>query len=247
MDESKKEHEQIQDQNQLSTEESLQGSADLNASLGDQKPLQRSWVRRYGYSLIMLAICMAMGAYILMRDNNADELLNQGPGTEFSYTDITGNEVSLSNTNGKARLLYFFFANCPDVCPPTTFVMSQVQDELKEDGLFGDEVQFLSVSIDPTRDTPEVLKKYSERFDADPNGWKFLRGDEQETAELARKYQILVNKDKDGNFGHMNLIVLLDKDGNIRDWISANDYIELGDGQEKLTPSDMANLIKSVL
>jgi protein SCO1 len=41
--------------------------------------------------------------------------------------------------------------------------------------------------------------------------------------------------------------VLLDKDGQIRDWISANDYIELGDGEEKLTPSDMVKLIKSVL
>ncbi|WP_373230281.1 SCO family protein [Cohnella sp.] len=212
------------------------------------EPIQgRSWIRRYGYSVIMLAVCIAMGAYILMRDGKADELPVQGPGTEFSYTDIEGNEVALSNTNGKARLLYFFFANCPDVCPPTTFVMSQVQDELKEDGVFGDEVQFLSVSIDPTRDTPEVLKEYSERFEADPNGWKFLRGDEQETAALARKYQILVEKDKEGNFSHMNLIVLMDKNGQIRDWISANDYIETGDGGEKLTPSDMAKLIKSVL
>lgn len=195
----------------------------------------------------MLAICIVMGAYIFMRDGKADELPMQGKGAEFSYSDIEGNEVTLSNTNGKARLLYFFFANCPDVCPPTTFVMSQVQDELKEDGVFGDEVQFLSVSIDPTHDTPEVLKEYSERFEADPNGWKFLRGDEQETAELARKYQILVTKDKEGNFGHMNLIVLLDKDGQIRKWISANDYIETGDGGEKLTSSDMAKLIKSVL
>jgi protein SCO1/2 len=208
---------------------------------------QRSWLRRYGFSLFMLAICIAMGAYILLKDGKADELPIQGPGAEFAYSDIEGNEVTLSNTNGKARLLYFFFANCPDVCPPTTFVMSQVQDELIADGLFGDKVQFLSVTIDPTRDTPEVLKEYSERFEADPNGWKFLHGDEQKTAELAREYQILVNKDKEGNFGHMNLIVLLDKDGNIREWISANDYIEMGDGEEKLTSSDMAKLIKSVL
>jgi protein SCO1/2 len=208
---------------------------------------ERSWLRRYGFSMIMLAVCIAMGAYLLTKDDKAEELKVQAPGTEFSYMDLQGNEVTLANTNGKARLLYFFFANCPDVCPPTTFVMSQVQDQLAEEGLFGDKVEFLSVTIDPERDTPEALLEYAERFNADPNGWKFLRGDEKETADLARKYSILVEKDPEGNFAHMNIIVLLDKDGNIREWISANDYIETGDGQEKLTPNNMAKMIKSLL
>jgi len=208
---------------------------------------EKPWLRRYGFSLVVLCLCLVMGYFIFQQQNKEDELPVQGQGTEFSYADMNGETVSLSGTNGKARLLYFFFANCPDVCPPTTFIMSQVQDELKEDGLFGKDVQFLSVTIDPERDTPEVLQEYADRFDADPEGWKFLRGDEQETAKLAEKYQILVTKDKEGNFGHMNLIVLLDRDGNIRDWISANDYIDMGDGEEKLKPSEMAKKIKSVL
>jgi len=209
---------------------------------------QKPWIQRYGFSLIVLALCLVMGYFILQQQNKEDELPVQGKGAEFSYTDMNGETVTLSGTNGKARLLYFFFANCPDVCPPTTFVMSQVQDQLKEEGIFGKDVEFLSVTIDPERDTPELLKDYSERFDADPAGWKFLRGDEEATKKLAREYQILVEKDKDGNFGHMNLIVLLDRDGQIRDWISANDYIELdGDTDEKLTPADMAKKIKSVL
>ena len=209
---------------------------------------QRSWLGRYGFSLVVLLLCLVMGYFILQQQNKKDELPVHGQGTEFSYTDMNGETVSLSGTNGKARLLYFFFANCPDVCPPTTFVMSQVQDELKEEGIFGKDVQFLSVTIDPERDTPELLQDYAKRFEADPEGWKFLRGDEQETADLARKYQILVQKDNEGNFGHMNLIVLLDKKGQIRDWISANDYIDLeATGEEKLSPSDMAKKIKSIL
>ena len=206
---------------------------------------QRSWLKRYGFSLFVLGLCIVMGYYILMQQNKGDELPAQGQGAEFSYLDSDGNTVTLSGTNGKARLLYFFFATCPDVCPPTTALMSKVQDELKEDGVFGSEVEFLSVTIDPTHDTPEVLKDYAERFDTDPNGWKFLRGDEKETAELAEKYQILVTKDDKGNFGHMNLIVLLDKEGQIRDWISANDYFD--EGENNLSPSDMAKKIKSVL
>lgn len=244
MDKSNNEQDQQRglDQTQLNSQEVSQAS-----SSSVQTPPQRSWLSRYGYSLVMLVICIAMGSYILMRDGKTEELPVVGPGTEFSYPDIEGNEVTLSNTNGKARLLYFFFANCPDVCPPTTFVMSQVQDELKEDGLFGEEVQFLSVSIDPTHDTPEVLKEYSDRYGADPNGWEFLRGDEQETFDLAKKYGMMAGKDKDGNFFHSNLIALLDKDGQIRELISANDYIPMEDEEEELAPSDMVKIIKSVL
>jgi protein SCO1/2 len=216
-----------------------------SAESGHNGRPQRSWIKRYGFSLIVLSLCIAMGTYILMKQNMGDELPVRGKGADFTYTDTEGNAVSLSSTNGKARLLYFFFASCPDICPPTTALMSQVQDELKNDGVFGNKVEFLSVTIDPTHDTPEVLKEYAGRFDADPNGWKFLRGDEKATAELARKYEILVDKDNEGNFSHMNLIVLLDKDGQIREWISANDYIE--QGADNLAPSDMAKMIKSVL
>jgi protein SCO1/2 len=204
-----------------------------------------SWFKRYGYSLIVLAICVAMGAYIYAKQVKADTLPVQGQGTEFSYEDTAGNQVSLSNTNGKARLLYFFFASCPDVCPPTTALMSKVQDELKSDGVFGNKVEFMSVTIDPTHDTTDVLKKYANTFDADPSGWKFLRGDEQATADLAKKYQLLVVKDQDGNYSHMNLIVLLDKKGQIRVWINVIDYI--GQGEHNLQPSDMAKEIKSLL
>jgi protein SCO1/2 len=210
-----------------------------------KKKLRPSWLRRYGFSLLVLALCLVMGYYILMQQNKKNELPVQGKGAEFSYTDSDSANVTLSNTNGKARLLYFFFASCPDVCPPTTFLMSQVQDVLKKDGVFGNKVEFLSVTIDPTHDTPEVLKDYAKRFNADPSGWKFLRGDEKGPADLALKYQIQVIKGDDGSFSHMNLIVLLDKQGQIRDWISLNDYIDQGD--KNLTPKDMAKKIESLL
>ncbi len=208
----------------------------------------RSFLQRYGFPLVLLALCVALGVYLLVSQNKTegDNMPVQQAGIDFSYPDTDGNEVTLQNTNGKVRLLYFFFANCPDVCPPTTALLSQVQDELKKDGVFGSKVEFMSVSIDPERDTTEVLKDYADTFDADLTGWKFLRGDEKATAELAKKYQILVTKDNEGNFGHMNLIVLLDQKGNVRDWIMANDYIE-PDAADKLTPKDMAKKIESLL
>jgi protein SCO1/2 len=212
----------------------------------NQQRVQRPFFKRYGFPLIVLALCLVLGAYILWSQNrnSGSGLQVQGKGAPFSYTNIDGKPVSLANTNGKVRLLYFFYSYCPDVCPPTTFLLSQVQDQLKKDGLFGNKVQFLSVTIDPKRDTPKRLKEFANQFNVDFGGWKFLRGDETQTAALATKYQILVNNTK-GNFSHSNLIVLLDQKGQIRDWISANDYFMYG--KKNLPLSDLVTEIKSLL
>src|SRR5689334_3908488 len=96
--------------------------------------------KRYGFPVALLALCLALGGYLWWSQQKGDDLPVQMQGVPFSYQDIDGQTVSLDNTNGKVRLLYFFFANCPDVCPPTTFMLSQVQDQLKAKGLFGDKV-----------------------------------------------------------------------------------------------------------
>jgi|GEM_PF-640814 len=228
----------------------VQDNEQLNGQAGGQpgqddrqaKPQGASKSKRYVFPLIVLAVCVALAAYLYWNQNAAAKYEK---GADFSYLDVDGNTVTLENTNGAVRLLYFFFSYCPDVCPPSTFILSQVQDELKKEGLFGDKVKFLQVTIDPERDTPERLKEYAAMYDADLTGWKFLRGDEKETAELAGKYKIMVIKDKDGNFGHSNLFVLLDKKGRIREWISANDFILYG---EKNRPvSDLVNKIKALV
>lgn len=185
--------------------------------------------KSYALPFAVLIVLVAVGAYWLATSVFAPRLPVVREGAPFSLTDLDGQTVTLDNTNGKVRLLYFFFANCPDVCPPTTFLLSQVQGRLKEDRLFGDDVMILSVTIDPERDTPEALREFAGKFGADFSGWKFLRGEEKATADLAKDYGIMVTKDSDGNFGHMNLIVLLDREGRIRKWISVNDFIEGGD------------------
>jgi protein SCO1/2 len=197
---------------------------------------------RYVFPLILLAVCLVLAGYILWNQYGSSPYPK---GADFSYSDTEGQTVTLKNTNGDVRLLYFFFSYCPDVCPPTTFLMSQAQDELKKEGLFGDKVKFLSVTIDPTRDTPARLKEFGDKFGADYTGWKFLRGDEKETAALAKEYQILVTKDNNGDFGHMNLIVLLDKKGRVRDWISANEYFMNGDKNRPL--NELVDKIKKLV
>lgn len=145
------------------------------------------------------------------------------PTPDFQLENLDGQKVTRTDTDGKVRLVYFYYASCPDVCQPTTFFLSQIQELLVRKGGFGEKTSILSITIDPARDTREVLKEYSARFHADPQGWLFLRGDEAYTLDLARKFNITVIKDANGDFTHANAIMLLDKYGNIRQYYNAND------------------------
>lgn len=142
---------------------------------------------------------------------------------DFQLENLDGQKVTRTDTDGKVRLVYFYYASCPDVCQPTTFFLSKIQDLLVQKGDFGVKTAMLSITFDPVRDTPAALKEYSTRYRANPAGWLFLRGDEAYTLDLARKFNITVIKDKNGDFTHANAIMLLDKQGNIRQYYNAND------------------------
>src|SRR5699024_7944246 len=98
-----------------------------------------------------------------------------------------GNEFSFAELPKKARLIEFMYTNCPDVCPITTLEMSKLRNDLEKAGVFGDKVEFMTVTIDPEHDTADVLKDYAERFQvtSDDKGWLFLRGSEKDTKKLA--------------------------------------------------------------
>ncbi|NEW05676.1 SCO family protein [Paenibacillus sp. SYP-B3998] len=137
---------------------------------------------------------------------------------EFSLQDLKGQPLKLSESAGKVRLLEFFFANCPDICPATTSNMVLMQNNLKEKGKFGNKVEFLSITFDPDRDTPEVLEKYGSLLGIDQAaGWHLLRGSEKEVLQTATDYGIMAVKQKDGQFAHsIKSLFLIDQDGFIR-------------------------------
>jgi len=143
---------------------------------------------------------------------------------DFKLDNIDGKQVSLADLSGKAKLVYFYYSSCPDVCSPTTYTISKIQDTLVKKGGFGDKTAIVSITFDPTKDTPERLKEFSGRFNADPKGWYFLRGEEAATAELAQKFGVMVIKDKGGEtFTHSNLILLVDKKGDLRTYYNGSD------------------------
>ncbi|MEF2968490.1 SCO family protein [Paenibacillus sp. M1] len=175
-------------------------------------------LKKYKWTWILLAICIVLAGYLLWDTYAKPKLPVIRPVENFSMENVDGKTVTLENTNGKVRLFYFFFSNCPDVCPITTFRLSQVQDILKEKGLFGTDASIVSVTFDPERDTLEQIKAFGDKFKADYSGWYFLRGDQQQTIDLAmNSFKILINQDQDGNFVHMDLIGLVDREGNLRE------------------------------
>lgn len=123
-------------------------------------------------------------------------------GPKFRSTDITGADYGktlalidhhgkarrLEDFRGKAVVLFFGFANCPDVCPTTLADMAQVVRELGKDG---ERVQVLFVTVDPERDTREVLAKYVPAFNP---GFLGLRGDLEATRAAAKEFKVYFEK-----------------------------------------------------
>lgn len=109
-------------------------------------------------------------------------------GREFALTDHTGKARTLADFKGKVVAVFFGFTRCPDVCPTTLAEMKLVKERLAADG---DKLQVLFVTVDPERDTPELLAKYVPAFDPTFLG---LRGDAEATARAAKEFKVFYQK-----------------------------------------------------
>jgi protein SCO1/2 len=137
-----------------------------------------------------------------------------GAASDFALTSQDGAEVTLKSLRGKVVAVAFIYTWCPDVCLMLTDKMARVQDDLGPD--FGTEVAFVSITVDPERDTPGVLKEYAAAFDADLAGWSFLTGAPAAVREVARRYGVGVAPGVDGQVDHTLLTTLIDRRGAMR-------------------------------
>ena len=108
-----------------------------------------------------------------------------GFGNDFRMTDHNGKARTMADFNGKAVAIFFGFTHCPDVCPTTLSEMKRVMEKLGPDSA---RLQVLFVTVDPKRDTPELLAKYVPSFNASFLG---LYGDDDATAKIARDFKII--------------------------------------------------------
>lgn len=145
---------------------------------------------------------------------NEQRLSKIGPAPDFTLTNQYGKRVALNDLRGKVLAITFIFASCADTCPLLTAIMVDLQDRLGN--AFGSQVYFVSITVDPERDTPEVLKRYAKAHRANPAGWAFLTGTPAEIREVARRYGVYYRKTPSGDVDHTFLTSLVDQSGTLR-------------------------------
>ncbi|WP_048602163.1 SCO family protein [Rubeoparvulum massiliense] len=134
------------------------------------------------------------------------------PIPELIMTNSFGDEVRLSETDGTIRLLTFIYIHCPDICPATTANQFFLQKRLQEAGYFGKEVQFITITMDPERDTPKQLHQYAQNFNVDFQGWSFWSGTEAETEKALQAFNFYAQDQGEGYYLHSTKMYLLDQE-----------------------------------
>lgn len=133
----------------------------------------------------------------------------------FSFTDQNGKVITNKDYQGKVYVAEFFFTSCPGICPKMNKNMVIVQNEYKNNPLFG----IASFSVDPKRDTPKRLKEYAKEKGATMQNWHFLTGKIEDIMDLSNKgFKLFAAEDAkaEGGFEHSGLFALIDKNGYIR-------------------------------
>ncbi|HIV73614.1 MAG TPA: SCO family protein [Candidatus Pseudogracilibacillus intestinigallinarum] len=125
--------------------------------------------------------------------------------------------VDFNELPKRARLIEFMYTSCPDVCPVTTLEMAKLKSTLEEEGVFGDKVEFITITIDPKHDTTEVLRDYAGRFEveSDDDGWLFLTGSEEETRKIADALDFAYRDPGSGEIIHSTYTYFMDENDNL--------------------------------
>lgn len=135
---------------------------------------------------------------------------------DVTLQSYKGEDFSFANLPKKIRLVEFIYTHCPDICPNTTFQMKQLRDQLIDKDVFGNKVEFLTISFDPARDTPEILKNYASAFDMDQsNGWHLMTGKHEDIRKLADSFRFQYRDPGTGEFIHSSATYLLNTNNDV--------------------------------
>jgi len=164
--------------------------------------------------LMVLAVVGWLVPILSYAAGKSEGLPRIGPAPELSLTTQDGQRLSLTELRGKVVAVTFIYASCTDTCPLLTAKMAGLQAALGAD--FGPKVFFLSITVDPERDTPAVLQRYARAHGANLAGWAFLTGTPVEIRQVARRYGIYYKKTPRGDVDHTFLTSLVDQSGTLR-------------------------------
>lgn len=192
-------------------------------------------VKKWGNDGLALAVVLLFGFVLFFvgtdgfRAYTAETArVNQLKGEQPSFPsvmleDSKGREYTVSEFEDKYVLITFMYTSCTTVCVDLEWNMSQVYQQIPNEFL-GEKINFLSISFDPTRDTPEILNRYREGFGSDGELWRMARiPDQAELDSLLKKFGVIVIPDEYGDFAHNSAFYLVDKEGNLIDVMDYKD------------------------
>ena len=172
------------------------------------------------FVLATLALLAAAGC------KRSQPLPELGSVPAFEFRDQRGESVTHGSLRGKPWVAAFMFTRCPTVCPKITLTMRQLQERAREQSL---PVHWVSFTVDPENDTPEVLAAYVREYELDASNWSFLTGDStriRQTAEQGFKIALEGSADPEQeHFGisHGSHLVLVDARLKIRGYYRTTD------------------------
>jgi protein SCO1/2 len=173
----------------------------------------RGWGRRHFAAAFLAAILLA--ACGRGEGWHVKDISGLMPDLAFALTDDQGETVHAANYRGHVVLLYFGYTHCPDVCPAT---LARLSAALKQAGSGGAQMRVLFVTVDPARDTLEVMRDYTRYFGPQFLG---LRGTDAELAALTKRYRVTYGRGKPDAHGgyevsHSSAVFVFDREGHVR-------------------------------
>jgi protein SCO1/2 len=147
----------------------------------------------------------------------ASRLADIGPAPRTVLVGSDGKPFDLSKLRGKVVLVSFVYTTCNGTCPLTTQALVGAQKKLKEALLWEKSVEFVSITLDPKRDTPRVLRDYASLFKADPAAWHFLTESPAKVNDVIKAWDMWVKRDSNGVLDHPSRVFLIDPSGRQRE------------------------------
>ena len=168
-----------------------------------------------GWALVVLLLAAGCAPTALGHGSSqAAALPRIGPAPEFALTAHDGRRLALADLRGKVVAVTFIYATCADTCPLLTAKLAGLGPRMGKD--FGAKVAFVAITVDPERDTPDVLRSYAQTHGARGAGWAFLTGTPAEIKDVAQHYGVFARKTDRGDVDHTFLTSLVDRGGALR-------------------------------
>jgi protein SCO1 len=180
--------------------------------------------------IIVLAAIPAVVIPVWSNRHRAPKLEDIGEIPPFQLTDERGEPFTEDALRGHPTIVSFIFTRCDTICPVTSMKMQKIQDKTFDAGAH---IKLMSISVDPTYDTPPRLAEYAKRYGADPERWRFVTGPADKIHDLVEgpfMTSMLREADRPGgipNIAHGGYFMLVDGNLHLRGMYSSSDIHEL--------------------